>query len=42
LQIYLRPAASTGGFEIINWRGETEQDSAPEIPDNFLRPETNQ
>ncbi len=42
LQIYLRPAPGTAGFEIVSWRGEIEQDAAPEIPDNFLRPETNQ
>jgi hypothetical protein len=35
MQVYLRPGG--GGFELVTWRGESEPDTAPEVPENFQR-----
>jgi hypothetical protein len=34
LQIFVRPLA-TGGWDIAAWRGDNEQESAPEIPETY-------
>jgi hypothetical protein len=37
LQVYARPIP-TGGWDIAGWRGDSEQESAPEIPENYQPP----
>lgn len=38
LQVYLRPAATGGGpWQVVTWRGDSENDTTPEIPDAFQR-----
>jgi hypothetical protein len=38
LQVYLRPAGTGGGpWQIVTWRGDSEDDTTPEIPDAFRR-----
>jgi hypothetical protein len=37
MQVYLKPVENR--FEVVTWRGETDPDTAPEIPDNFQRPD---
>ena len=37
LQVYVRPIP-TGGWDIAAWRGDNEQESAPEIPENYQPP----
>lgn len=36
LQVYLRPRDNV--WEIVAWRGESEQEGAPEIPDTYRPP----
>jgi hypothetical protein len=33
MQVYLRPRGAA--WEIVAWRGDLEQEGAPEVPDNF-------
>ena len=33
MQVYLRPRGTA--WEIVAWRGDLEQESAPEVPENF-------
>lgn len=33
MQVYLRPRGAS--WEIVAWRGDLEQESAPEVPENF-------
>ena len=33
MQVYLRPRGAS--WEIVAWRGDLEQEGAPEVPDNF-------
>ncbi len=38
VQVYLRPAAGgSSPWQVVNWRGDAEDDTAPEIPDAFQR-----
>jgi hypothetical protein len=36
MQVYLRPRG--GAWEIVNWRGEVEEDEVPEMPEKFEPP----
>lgn len=38
LQVYLRPGAASGTWEVVTWRSESEPDLAPDIPDAFQHP----
>jgi hypothetical protein len=33
MQVYLRPRGAA--WEIVNWRGEVEEDEVPEMPEKF-------
>jgi hypothetical protein len=38
LQVYLGPPGTSGGpWQIVTWRGDSEDDTTPEIPDAFQR-----
>lgn len=38
MQVYLRQRGDAPAWEIVHWRGDAEQDTPPQEPDNFQRP----